>query len=59
MKTKIDHCHAADSKPVKQEVDGKVILPPLVFPVFIVQATRLAVFEDAPLFAVSLLPDKY
>ncbi len=24
-------CHTADSKPVKQEVKGTVILPPLVF----------------------------
>jgi hypothetical protein len=33
IKTKIDSCHTADSKPVKQEVNGTVILPPLVFPV--------------------------
>ena len=33
IKTKIVSCHAADSKPVKQEVNGTVILPPLVFPV--------------------------
>ncbi len=32
-KTKIVSCHTADSKPVKQEVYGTVILPPLVFPV--------------------------
>ena len=25
-------CHRADSKPVNQEVNGTVILPPLVFP---------------------------
>jgi hypothetical protein len=25
------NCHAADSKPVKQEVNGTLILPPLVF----------------------------
>jgi hypothetical protein len=25
-------CHTADSKPVKQEVNGTAILPPLVFP---------------------------
>ncbi len=31
IKTKIVCCHTADSKPVKQEVDGTVILPPLVF----------------------------
>jgi hypothetical protein len=32
MKTKIVSCQTADSKPVKQEVNGTVILPPLVFP---------------------------
>ncbi len=32
IKTKIVSCHAAASKPVKQEVNGIVILPPLVFP---------------------------
>jgi hypothetical protein len=32
MKTKIVNCHTADSKPVKQEVNGTMILPPpLVF----------------------------
>jgi hypothetical protein len=31
IKTKIVSCHTADSKPVKQEVDGTMILPPLVF----------------------------
>jgi hypothetical protein len=32
IKTKIVSCHTADSKPVKQEVNDTVILPPLVFP---------------------------
>jgi len=32
IKTKIVSCHTADSKPVKQEVNGTVILPSLVFP---------------------------
>ena len=32
VKTKIVSCHTADFKPVKQEVNGAVILPPLVFP---------------------------
>jgi len=32
MKTKIVSCHTVDSKPVKQELNGTVILPPLVFP---------------------------
>ncbi len=39
IKTKIVNCHTADSKPVKQEVNGTVILPPLVFPGQIVQMT--------------------
>jgi len=32
IKTKIVSCRTAYSKPVKQEVNGTVILPPLVFP---------------------------
>ncbi len=32
IKTKIVSTHTADSKPVKLEVNGTVILPPLVFP---------------------------
>jgi hypothetical protein len=32
IKAKIVSCHTADSKPAKQEVNGTVILPPLVFP---------------------------
>jgi hypothetical protein len=32
IKTKIVSCHTADSKLVKQEVNGTVILSPLVFP---------------------------
>jgi len=32
IKTKIVSSYIADSKPVKQEVNGTVILPPLVFP---------------------------
>jgi len=32
IKTKIGSCHTADSKPVKQEVNGTAMLPPLVFP---------------------------
>ncbi len=32
IKTKIVSCHTPDYKPVKQEVNGIVILPPLVFP---------------------------
>jgi hypothetical protein len=32
IKTKIVIYHTADSKPVKEEVNGTVILPPLVLP---------------------------
>jgi hypothetical protein len=32
IKTKIVSFQTVDSKPVKQEVKGTVILPPLVFP---------------------------
>ncbi len=32
IKTKIVSSHTADFKPVKQEVNSTVILPPLVFP---------------------------
>ncbi len=32
IKTKIVSCQTADSCPVKQEVNGTVIRPPLVFP---------------------------
>jgi hypothetical protein len=34
IETKIVSYHTADSKPVKKEVKGTVILPPLVFPAF-------------------------
>jgi hypothetical protein len=36
IKTKLVSNHTADSKPVKQEVNGTVILPPLVFPRLVV-----------------------
>ncbi len=32
LKTKIVSCHTADSKPVKQEVNGTVLLPPFSIP---------------------------
>jgi hypothetical protein len=45
IKTKIVSSHTADSKPVKQEVNGTVILPPLVFPVEILDKFRLVTFH--------------
>jgi hypothetical protein len=41
IKTKIVSCHTTDSKPIKQEVNGTVILPPLVFPGFIMRPSSL------------------
>ncbi len=32
IKTKIVRCHTADYKSVRQEANGTVLLPPLVFP---------------------------
>jgi hypothetical protein len=43
IKTKIVSRHTADSKPVKLEVNGTVILPPLVFPAKII----IRSFENA------------
>jgi hypothetical protein len=37
LKIKIVSCHTADSKSVKQEVNGTIILPPLVFPALPIQ----------------------
>ncbi len=34
IKTKIVSCHTPDFEPVKQEVNGTLILPSLVFPGF-------------------------
>ena len=42
IKTTIVSCHTTDSKPVKQEVNGTVTLPPLVFP----GSTVLVVRDD-------------
>ncbi len=39
IKTKIVSCHTAHSKPVKQEVNGTVILPPLVFSVRVFESS--------------------
>ncbi len=42
IKTIIVSCHTADSKPVKQEVNSKAILLPLVFPGWINSWTNLS-----------------
>jgi hypothetical protein len=41
VKTKIVSCHTAYSKPVKQEVNGTMILPPLVFSAIVLALTTL------------------
>ncbi len=43
---KTDSCHTADSKPVKQEVNSTVILPPLVFPALVYAASLLRTFVN-------------
>jgi hypothetical protein len=40
-KTKVVSSHTTDSKPVKQEVNGTVILPPLEFPGLIYTNTHI------------------
>ncbi len=57
IKTKILSCHTADSKPVKEEVNGTVILLPLVFPgqtIFLTQAGDQT--QDLFAFFIYLLP---
>jgi hypothetical protein len=44
IKSKIVSCHTVNSKPVKQEANGTVILPPLVFPVM--SNTWLDIFSN-------------
>jgi hypothetical protein len=44
--TKIVSSHTADSKLVKQEVNGTVILPPLVFPGHILTHTNTKTDAD-------------
>jgi hypothetical protein len=47
IKTKIVSCHTADSKPVKKEVNGTVILPPLLFPAMpILEEVAVCVLTD-------------
>jgi hypothetical protein len=52
MKTKNVSSHAADSKPVKQEVNGTVILPPLVFPALALINLHIEDFHTISIFAV-------
>jgi hypothetical protein len=45
IKTNIVSSHTADSKPVKQEVNGTVTLPPLVFPGITIRNVTLSITE--------------
>jgi hypothetical protein len=58
IKTKIVSCHTADSKLVKQEVNGTVILPPLVFPVQWNGTTRFAWFWKDPIEGITKKANK-
>jgi hypothetical protein len=51
IKTKSVRCHTADSKPVKQEVNGTVILPPLVFRFLIQLNWDIASYKNNSLFS--------
>ena len=55
IKTKIVSFHTADSKPVKQEVNGIVILPPLVRPdlAFLSLGTSIALWTSDSRIAVA------
>jgi hypothetical protein len=49
IKTKIVSCHTAKSKPVKQEVNGTMILPPLLLPYY--RVCTLKPFQPNLMFA--------
>jgi len=49
IKTKIDSWHTADSKPLRQEVSGTVILPLLVFPGHILFKGKAGAFPSGAL----------
>jgi hypothetical protein len=55
IKKKIISSHTADSKPVKQEVNGTVILPPLVFPGQHVKSVLIATLLSAFMLSVVVL----
>ncbi len=50
IKTKIVSCDTADSKPVKQEVNGTMILPPLVCP----DQTNPKIYHTQTLFSFNI-----
>jgi hypothetical protein len=56
IKTKIVSCHTADSKPVKQEVNGTVNLLPLVFPAKLCLGSSFFGFGwKVPYFVINLI----
>jgi hypothetical protein len=57
IKTNIVSYHTADSKPVKEEVNGTVILPPLLFPAVTIDCATSAIalgssFENEPDYSI-------
>ncbi len=48
-------CHTADSKPVKQGVNGSVILSPLVFPGRVIVIKSVDVIKGVKTFVASFL----
>jgi hypothetical protein len=51
-------CHTADSKPVKQEVNSTVILPPLVFPGQSVSMRDYIYVVQTMMFNINLSPKR-
>jgi hypothetical protein len=59
IKTKIVSSHTADSKPVKQEVRGTVIPPPLVFPAHAILSMNIVLHQKNHLPLVLWLQKSY
>jgi len=55
IKTKMVSCHTADSKPVKQKINGTVILPPFVFPGLCYASHNVAKPRQVQLLSLQLL----
>ena len=53
IKTKIVICHTADSNPLKQEVNGTMILPPLVFPDKTITIIIMTIVSDATIWSIT------
>jgi hypothetical protein len=53
IKTKIASSHAANSKPVKLEVSGIVILPPVAFPVLTLFCEQVHFIDVANIYEMA------